>query len=148
MKYLHTAVRVEDLDAALDFYCNKMGLRELHRFEGNKADCTIVFLAAPGNDEAQIEVVHYRDPDERAAKGNFGHISYQVDNIYDTCWELMAQGLTLNMPPKDGFMAFVRLSAPLITFPLSCSRREGRFRQKSRGSLWKKSASGSFRCAH
>jgi lactoylglutathione lyase len=85
-----------------------MGLEELRRFQGTKADCTIVFLAAPGNDEAQIELVQYHNADECKAKGNFGHISYQVDNIYRTCRELMAQGLTLNMPPKDGFMAFVR----------------------------------------
>jgi len=108
LKYLHTAVRVSNLDEALDFYCHKMGLQEVRRIEGDKRRCTIVFLAAPDNEDAQIELVYYWDPEERNTKGNFGHLSYEVDNIYDVCRELMDMGITINMPPRDGFMAFVR----------------------------------------
>jgi len=108
LRYLHTAVRVSDLDEALDFYRNTMGMEELHRFRGHRRPCTIVFLAAPGDERAQIEVVHYDDPEERARTLGFSHVAYEVDNIYETCEDLIAKGAQVPMPPSDGFMAFVR----------------------------------------
>ena len=95
MKYLHTMVRVTDIDASLDFYCEKLGLRELRRFENEKGRFTLVFLAAPGA--------------EAYGEGrNFGHLAYRVDDIYDVCQRLMDGGVTINRPPRDGHMAFVR----------------------------------------
>ena len=117
MKYLHTAVRVTDLDKALDFYCGQMGMVEVRRFQGHQRPCDIIFLAMPNNDEAQIEVVYYHDAEDRERYGSFSHIAYQVDNIYDTCRDLMNKGLSLNLPPRDGFMAFVR-SPDGISFEL------------------------------
>jgi len=108
MRYLHTAVRVSDLDEALTFYVGQLGLRELHRFQGTKRPCTIVFLAAPDNETAQIEVVWYHDPAERAQRGNFSHIAYQVDDIYEACAAMKAKGALIAHPPRDGAMAFVR----------------------------------------
>ena len=108
MRYLHTAVRVSDLDAAIDFYVNKLGLIELRRFNGTKRPCTIVFLAAPGDEKAQIEVVWYWDDTERNARGFFSHIAYEVDDLYATCADLMAKGAVIAHPPRDGFMAFVK----------------------------------------
>ncbi|MDX2145471.1 MAG: VOC family protein [Rhodospirillaceae bacterium] len=108
MRYLHTAVRVSDLDEALNFYVGQMGLTEIKRFEGTKRPCTIVFLAAPGDDAAQIEVVYYHDAAERAARGNFSHIAYQVDDIYAACADMKAKGALIAHPPRDGAMAFVR----------------------------------------
>jgi lactoylglutathione lyase len=108
MKYLHTMVRVADIDASLDFYCNKLGLRELKRYDNEQGRFTLVFLAAPGDDEAQVELTHNWDPEEYDEGRNFGHLAYQVDNIYDLCQTLMDAGVTINRPPRDGHMAFVR----------------------------------------
>jgi lactoylglutathione lyase len=108
MKYLHTMVRVADIDASLDFYCNKLGLRELKRYNSEQGRFTLVFLAAPGDDEAQVELTHNWDPEEYDEGRNFGHLAYQVDNIYDLCQRLMDAGVTINRPPRDGHMAFVR----------------------------------------
>jgi len=108
MKYLHTMVRVADIDASLDFYCNKLGLRELRRFDSEQGRFTLVFLAAPGDDEAQVELTHNWDPEEYDEGRNFGHLAYQVDNIYALCQTLMDAGVTINRPPRDGHMAFVR----------------------------------------
>ncbi|MDX2225108.1 MAG: VOC family protein [Rhodospirillaceae bacterium] len=108
MKYLHTAVRVSDLDAAIKFYVDAFGLRELRRFNGTKRPCTIVFLAAPSDERAQIELVHYWDDAERAARGSFSHVAYEVDDLYATCADLMAKGVVIAHPPRDGFMAFVK----------------------------------------
>jgi lactoylglutathione lyase len=108
MKYLHTMVRVTDIDASLDFYCNKLGLRELRRFDSEKGRFTLVFLAAPGDDEAQVELTHNWDPEEFDEGRNFGHLAYQVDDIYALCQALMDAGVTINRPPRDGHMAFVR----------------------------------------
>ena len=108
MKYLHTMVRVTDLDASLDFYCNKLGLNELHRYESEQGRFTLVFLAAPGDDEAQLELTHNWDPEEYDEGRNFGHLAYQVDDIYKLCQKLMDAGVTINRPPRDGHMAFVR----------------------------------------
>lgn len=108
MKYLHTMVRVTDLDASLDFYCNKLGLRELKRYDSKQGRFTLVFLAAPGDDEAQVELTHNWDPEEYDEGRNFGHLAYQVDNIYELCQLLMDAGVRINRPPRDGHMAFVR----------------------------------------
>jgi lactoylglutathione lyase len=108
MKYLHTMVRVADIDASLDFYCNKLGLRELKRYNSEQGRFTLVFLAAPGDDEAQVELTHNWDPEEYDEGRNFGHLAYQVDNIYDLCQKLMDADVTINRPPRDGHMAFVR----------------------------------------
>jgi len=108
MKYLHTMVRVTDIDASLDFYCNKLGLRELKRYDNEQGRFTLVFLAAPGDDEAQVELTHNWDPGDYDEGRNFGHLAYQVDNIYELCQSLMDAGVTINRPPRDGHMAFVR----------------------------------------
>jgi lactoylglutathione lyase len=108
MKYLHTMVRVSDLDESLDFYCNKLGLRELDRHENDSGRFTLVFLAAPGDDEAQVELTYNWDPEDYGEGRNFGHLAYAVDDIYATCQKLMDAGVTINRPPRDGRMAFVR----------------------------------------
>ena len=108
MKYLHTMVRVSDLDESLDFYCTKLGLVELRRYDEPKGRFTNVFLAAPGDDSAQVELTYNWDPEEYGAGRNFGHLAYQVENIYALCQHLMDKGVTINRPPRDGRMAFVR----------------------------------------
>ncbi len=108
MKYLHTMVRVSDLEASLDFYCNKLGLVEQGRHEVAAGRFTLVFLAAPGDEEAQVELTYNWDPEELAGGRNFGHLAYRVENIYATCRKLMDAGVTINRPPRDGRMAFVR----------------------------------------
>jgi len=108
MKYLHTMVRVSDLDASLDFYCNKLGMRELRRHESEQGRFTLVFVAPPGNEECPLELTFNWDPEEYGEGRNFGHVAYQVENIYDTCRGLMDAGVTINRPPRDGRMAFVR----------------------------------------
>ncbi len=108
MKYLHTMVRVTDLDASLDFYCNHLGLTELNRYDNEKGRFTLVFLAAPGDENAQVELTHNWDPEEYGEGRNFGHLAYRVDDIYALCQKLMDAGITINRPPRDGHMAFVR----------------------------------------
>ena len=108
MKYLHTMVRVADLDASLDFYCNKLGLEELRRIDNEGGRFTLVFLAAPGDSEAQVELTHNWDPGTLDGGRNFGHLAYHVDDIYALCQRLMDGGVTINRPPRDGHMAFVR----------------------------------------
>ena len=108
MKYLHTMVRVTDIDASLDFYCNKLGLEELRRFDNEGGRFTLVFLAAPGDSEAQVELTHNWDPESLDGGRNFGHLAYHVENIYETCTRLRDGGVTINRPPRDGHMAFVR----------------------------------------
>ncbi len=108
MKYLHTMVRVSDLDASLDFYCNKLGLEELRRFDVEAGRFTLVFLAAPGDSDAQLELTYNWDGDGYAGGRNFGHLAYNVEDIYATCQRLMNAGVTINRPPRDGHMAFVR----------------------------------------
>jgi lactoylglutathione lyase len=108
MKYLHTMVRVTDLDASLRFYCDALGLRELSRKEVPQGRFTLVFLAAPGDDAAQIELTHTWDPESYSGGRNFGHVAYAVDDIYATCQRLKDHGVTINRPPRDGHMAFVR----------------------------------------
>ena len=108
MKYLHTMVRVTDLDESLDFYCDKLGLVELRRKEVPAGRFTLVFLAAPGDESAQVELTWNWDPEEYSGGRNFGHLAYAVDDIYALCQRLMDAGVTINRPPRDGHMAFVR----------------------------------------
>jgi lactoylglutathione lyase len=108
MKYLHTMVRVTDLDESLDFYCNKLGLEEIRRKDVEAGRFTLVFLAAPGDGQAQVELTHNWDPETYGEGRNFGHLAYAVDDIYETCQRLMDGGVTINRPPRDGHMAFVR----------------------------------------
>ncbi|HEY4646627.1 MAG TPA: VOC family protein [Steroidobacteraceae bacterium] len=108
MKYLHTMVRVSDLDRSLDFYCNKLGLREVGRKVNEAGRFTLVFLAAPGNEQAQIELTYNWDPENYTGGRNFGHVAYEVDDIYALCQRLVDRGVTINRPPRDGHMAFIR----------------------------------------
>jgi lactoylglutathione lyase len=109
MKYLHTMVRVQDIDASLDFYCEKLGLNLLRRYDNDQGRFSLIFLAAPGDDEAQVELTHNWDGDELGdGSRNFGHLAYAVENIYETCQRLLDGGVTINRPPRDGRMAFVR----------------------------------------
>jgi lactoylglutathione lyase len=108
MKYLHTMVRVSNLEQSLDFYCNKLGLKELRRRESERGRFTLVFLAVPGDEEAQVELTYNWDPEVYTGGRNFGHLAYQVDDIYAVCERLMTAGVTINRPPRDGAMAFVR----------------------------------------
>ena len=108
MKYLHTMVRVGDLGKSLHFYCDLLGLRGLRRIDNEKARFTLVFLAAPGDDDAQIELTYNWDPEDYGIGRAFGHLAYEVDDIYAACQRLVDHGVTINRPPRDGHMAFVR----------------------------------------
>ena len=108
MQYLHTMVRVTDLTASLDFYCRKLGLEEVGRQENAAGRYTLVFLAAPGNHAAQVELTWNWDPENYTIGRAFGHLAYEVDDIYALCERLMQAGVTINRPPRDGRMAFVR----------------------------------------
>jgi len=108
MKYLHTMVRVTDIDASLKFYCDALGLKELKRNDYPQGRFTLVFLAAPGDESAQVELTHNWDPQQYPGGRNFGHLAYQVDDIYATCQRLADHGVTILRPPRDGHMAFVR----------------------------------------
>jgi lactoylglutathione lyase len=108
MKYLHTMVRVSDVDASLNFYCTLLGLTELRRYENEQGRFTLIFLAPPGQEEAQVELTYNWDQSGYDGGRNFGHLAYQVDDIYAACDRLQAGGVTINRPPRDGRMAFVR----------------------------------------
>lgn len=108
MKYLHTMVRVTELESSLDFYCNKLGLVELRRQVNERGRFTLVFLAAPGDEAAQLELTWNWDPEAYTMGRAFGHIAYQVEDIYATCERLAAGGVTILRPPRDGRMAFIR----------------------------------------
>lgn len=108
MRYLHTMIRVYDLDAALDFFCTKLGLQEMRRRDSENGRFTLVFLST-GPDAPEIELTHNWDQEEAYSEGrNFGHLAYAVDNIHTTCQSLLDAGVTINRPPRDGRMAFVR----------------------------------------
>ena len=109
MKYLHTMVRVENIEDSLDFYCNKLGLKEIRRIENEKGKFTLIFLGAENSDEyhALLELTYNWDPEKYAGGRNFGHLAYSVKNIYETCDNLMKNGVTINRPPRDGHMAFI-----------------------------------------
>jgi lactoylglutathione lyase len=101
-------VRVRDVDESLDFYCDKLGLTEVRRIDNEQGRFTLIFLAAPGDEEAQVELTHNWDPEDYDEGRNFGHLAYEVDDIYALCQSLMDNGVTINRPPRDGRMAFVR----------------------------------------
>lgn len=115
MEYLHTMVRVRDLDESLDFYCGKLGLKEVKRIENDKGRYTLVYLAAPGDESRarsgaqspMIELTYNWDPETYTGGRNFGHVAYGVDDIYALCQRLMDKGVTINRPPRDGWMAFI-----------------------------------------
>ncbi len=118
MKYLHTMVRVRDLDASLRFYCEGLGLREARRIDNEKGKFTLIFLSAPESPEAEIELTHNWGSDEDyGSSRNFGHLAFRVDDINATCAHLQAMGVTINRPPRDGHMAFVR-SPDLVSIEL------------------------------
>ena len=108
MKYLHTMVRVTDVEASLKFYCEALGLEVVSRKDFPQGKFTLIFLAAPGDSEAQVELTHNWDPEPYTIGRAFGHLAYQVDDIYALCAKLKAAGVTINRPPRDGHMAFVR----------------------------------------
>ncbi|MCC0040434.1 MAG: VOC family protein [Brucellaceae bacterium] len=114
MRYLHTMVRVKDVDASLDFYCNKLGLEEVRRMDSEAGRYTLIFLAAPADkdsgasDAPLVELTYNWDPEDYDGGRNFGHLAYEVDDIYALCQSLMDKGVTINRPPRDGRMAFVR----------------------------------------
>ncbi|TYR31103.1 lactoylglutathione lyase [Mesorhizobium microcysteis] len=115
MRYLHTMVRVKDIDESLDFYCRKLGLKEVRRIENEQGRFTLIFLAAPEDEETGIgkkaplvELTYNWDPEDYQGGRNFGHLAYEVYDIYATCQFLMDNGVTINRPPRDGNMAFIR----------------------------------------
>ena len=128
MKYLHTMVRVSNLEDSLDFYCNKLGLEQLRRVDVEAGRFTLVFLAAPGDSDAQVELTWNWDPEKLEGGRNFGHLAYRVTDIYATCQRLMDGGVTINRPPRDGHMAFVRspdgISVELLQEGAPLPRRE------------------------
>jgi lactoylglutathione lyase len=108
VRYLHTMVRVSDLDASLDFYCNKLGLQEIRRVDREAGRFSLIFLAPEGQEECPLELTYNWDPESYDEGRNFGHVAYEVDDIYETCERLMNAGVTINRPPRDGWMAFIR----------------------------------------
>ena len=108
MRYLHTMVRVSNLEQSLDFYCNKLGLKEVRRMEHQAGRFTLVFVAPEGQEDCAIELTYNWDPEPYSGGRNFGHVAYEVDDIYALCDKLMKAGVTINRPPRDGRMAFVR----------------------------------------
>ncbi len=109
MKYLHTMIRIKDIDESLKFFCKGLGLKETRRMENEKGRFTLIFLAAPNDEKAEFDLTYNWDGDELGeGSRNFGHLAYRVDNIYETCQRLADMGYTINRPPRDGHMAFVR----------------------------------------
>jgi len=109
MKYLHTMLRISDIESSIKFYCDALGLQEIRRIEVKEGKFTLIFLAAEGDESSQIELTYNWDGDDLGeGSRNFGHLAYHVDNIYQTCSRLKDSGVTINRPPRDGYMAFVR----------------------------------------
>ena len=108
MRYLHTMIRVTDLDASLEFFCDKLGLKQVGRDDYEEHRFSLIFLAPEGQEDAQVELTYNWDPEELSGGRNFGHLAYEVDDIYATCQKLMDRGVTINRPPRDGWMAFIR----------------------------------------
>lgn len=110
MEYLHTMIRISDVDKSLHFFCELLGMREVRRKESEKGRFTLIFLAADGDpdDGALLELTHNWDPEEYSGGRNFGHLAYRVDDIYATCKKLQDNGVTINRPPRDGYMAFIK----------------------------------------
>lgn len=146
MRYLHTMVRVKDLAESLDFYCNKLGLAEVRRMDSEAGRFTLVYLAAAldrqsaaANDAPLLELTYNWDPENYSGGRNFGHLAFEVDDIYAICQKLADQGVTINRPPRDGHMAFIR-SPDQISIELLQKAR--RWHRKSLGPLWRIPASG------
>jgi lactoylglutathione lyase len=108
IKYLHTMVRVTDLEQSIDFYCNKMGLKQVSRKDNEKGRYTLVFVAPKGQEDCAIELTYNWGPESYTGGRNFGHVAYEVDNIYDYCEALVSKGVVINRPPRDGWMAFIK----------------------------------------
>jgi len=108
MKYLHTMVRISNIGESLDFFCEKLGLKEVRRQENSTGRFTLIFLTAEGDESSCIELTYNWDPEQYGEGRNFGHLAYQVENIYTTCQKLLDGGVTISRPPRDGYMAFVR----------------------------------------
>ncbi|HIK76323.1 MAG TPA: lactoylglutathione lyase [Gammaproteobacteria bacterium] len=109
MKYLHTMIRVSDIEESLNFYCNQLGLKEVRRYDNDQGRFTLIFLTAADDESAQIELTYNWDGDNLGdGSRNFGHLAYSVDNIYETCTHLLNSGVIINRPPRDGYMAFIR----------------------------------------
>ena len=109
MKYLHTMIRVSDIKESLNFYCGQLGLKEVKRYDNDQGRFTLIFLTAPDDESAQIELTYNWDGDNLGdGSRNFGHLAYSVDNIYETCTHLLNSGVIINRPPRDGYMAFIR----------------------------------------
>lgn len=108
MKYLHTMVRISNIEDSLDFYCNKLGLKELRRYDSEPGRFTLIFLAAEGDESGTVELTYNWDQEEYTEGRNFGHLAYEVKNIYAICQRLVDAGVLINRPPRDGHMAFVR----------------------------------------
>ena len=118
LRYLHTMIRVRDVDATLRFFCEGLGLREMRRIDNEQGKFTLIFLAAPGSPDAEIELTHnWGSNEDYGSARNFGHLAFRVDDIYATCARLQSMGYTINRPPRDGHMAFVR-SPDLISVEL------------------------------
>ena len=118
MRYLHSMVRIRDVDASLRFFCEGLGLREVRRQDNAQGKFTLIFLSAPGSPDAEIELTHnWGSTEDYGSARNFGHLAFRVENIYDTCARLQKMGYTINRPPRDGHMAFVR-SPDLISVEL------------------------------
>ena len=108
MRYLHTMLRISDLEQSLDFFVNKLGLVEIRRYESDQGRFTLVFLSVPGQEDAQVELTWNWDQKGYEGGPNFGHLAYEVEDLYETCTQLMSKGVTINRPPRDGYMAFIR----------------------------------------
>jgi len=128
MKYLHTMVRVSDLEKSLDFYCNKLGLKETRRVDHEEGRFTLIFIAPEGQEECPLELTYNWDPEAYNEGRNFGHVAYEVDDIYETCRQLSDAGIVINRPPRDGKMAFIRspdnVSIELLQKGLALEKKE------------------------
>ena len=128
MKYLHTMVRVSDLEKSLDFYCNKLGLKETRRVDHEEGRFTLIFVAPEGQEECPLELTYNWDPEAYNEGRNFGHVAYEVDDIYETCRQLSDAGVVINRPPRDGKMAFIRspdnVSIELLQKGLALEKKE------------------------
>ena len=128
MKYLHTMVRVSNLEKSLDFYCNKLGLKETRRVDHEEGRFTLIFIAPEGQEECPLELTYNWDPEAYNEGRNFGHVAYEVDDIYETCQQLSDAGVVINRPPRDGKMAFIRspdnVSIELLQKGLALEKKE------------------------
>ena len=128
MKYLHTMVRVSDLEKSLDFYCNKLRLKETRRVDHEEGRFTLIFVAPEGQEECSLELTYNWDPEAYNEGRNFGHVAYEVDDIYETCQQLSDAGVVINRPPRDGKMAFIRspdnVSIELLQKGLALEKKE------------------------